>query len=117
MAAISKTDVAIRAVVRAWWKSAGEVAQRAESRATAERLADRIGPPVDRFVNSMGLQFFVDVARGLGHRRVTIGRVLAAAQRWGDVGLDCGDGLIATLERLAICDPPRICVTGPMVTP
>jgi hypothetical protein len=103
-----KTNEAIRAAVLSWWWSPSVTADRARE----GRLSGRI-VVVTVYRDSLRPSAVVNYAHGKGYK-TSSGRVLAAAHGWGEAGLDCGDGLTATLRRNDICDEWRIVVSGPI---
>jgi hypothetical protein len=102
-----KTNEAIRAAVRSWWGSSMQVANREREAASWARF----GTVPTTYEESLRPFAVVGLARARGHSP-TLARVLAAARAWDETGLDCDDGLTATLRKVG--DDWRIVVTGPL---
>lgn len=107
-----KTNEAIRAGIRAWWSSPSQVATRAREAASWARFYK----DCEEFPSEMQESLSLEGAAAYAHiyrRAVTVARVVAAARGWGEVGLDCGEGLVARMEQWGVGDW-RIVVSGPL---
>lgn len=105
----SKTNAAIQAGIRAWWFSPEATRDRAREAASWARF-QLVELPTS-YEESWRPVTVVDFAKAAGHQ-TTPARVCVAARRWGDSGLDCGDGLVAHFG--VVHSEWRIVVTGPI---